>query len=275
MLEARLLQGSLLKKAIDAIKDLVTEANFECSSTGITLQAMDTSHVALITMMLRSDGFEHYRCDTSRTLGISVANLAKVLKCAGNDDVVTLRAQDDADTFSLIFESPKADRISDFDLKLMDIDAEHMGIPEADYSVDVRMPSSDFTRICKDLSSIGDTVAISATKEGVKFSASGDVGTANVTCKHSPSADDPDKATYVDVTEPVVLSFGLKFLNSFSKAASLSARVKLSMRSDLPILVDYRIEDIGWVRYYLAPKLEDDDDEDMGGGGGGGGDDDD
>lgn len=39
MIEARLLQGSLLKKIIDAIKELVTEGNFECTPAGISLQA--------------------------------------------------------------------------------------------------------------------------------------------------------------------------------------------------------------------------------------------
>lgn len=39
----------------------------------------------------------------------------------------------------------------------MDIDSEHLGIPEAEYHAIVRMPSSEFARICKDLSSIGDT----------------------------------------------------------------------------------------------------------------------
>jgi hypothetical protein len=42
-------------------------------------------------------------------------------------------------------------------MKLMDIDSEHLGIPEAEYHAIVRMPSSEFARICKDLSSIGDT----------------------------------------------------------------------------------------------------------------------
>lgn len=49
------------------------------------------------------------------------------------------------------------DKISDFEMKLMDIDSEHLGIPEAEYHAIVRMPSSEFQRICKDLSSIGDT----------------------------------------------------------------------------------------------------------------------
>lgn len=32
------LQGSLLKKIVEAMKDLVTDANLECSSTGISMQ---------------------------------------------------------------------------------------------------------------------------------------------------------------------------------------------------------------------------------------------
>lgn len=31
----------------------------------------------------------------------------------------------------------------------MDIDSEHLGIPETDYSANIRMPSSEYARICK------------------------------------------------------------------------------------------------------------------------------
>ena len=41
----------------------------------------------------------------------------------------------------------------------MDIDSEHLGIPDTEYSAVVRMPASEFSRICKDLSNIGDTGA--------------------------------------------------------------------------------------------------------------------
>ena len=47
----------------------------------------------------------------------------------------------------------------------------------------IRMPSADYVRVFKDLASFSETVNITATKEGVKFSASGDLGTANITCK--------------------------------------------------------------------------------------------
>lgn len=49
------------------------------------------------------------------------------------------------------------ERLSEFDLKLMDIDSEHLGIPEAEYDATVKLPASEFQRIVKDLSSIGDT----------------------------------------------------------------------------------------------------------------------
>uniref|UniRef100_A0A8R7UKJ4 Proliferating cell nuclear antigen PCNA C-terminal domain-containing protein n=1 Tax=Triticum urartu TaxID=4572 RepID=A0A8R7UKJ4_TRIUA len=49
----------------------------------------------------------------------------------------------------------------DFEMKLMDIDSGHLGIPDSEYQAIVRMPSSEFSRICKDLSSIGDSIPVS------------------------------------------------------------------------------------------------------------------
>ena len=106
MLEARLAKASLLKKIFDSVKDLVTDVNFDCSASGLALQAMDQSHVALVVLLLRSQGFEHYRCDRNMSIGMNMMSLSKVLRCAGNDDVVTLKAKDKADVLNLLFESP-------------------------------------------------------------------------------------------------------------------------------------------------------------------------
>lgn len=71
----------MLKKLIDAIKDLITEGNFDVSEAGMQLQAMDTSHVCLIALLLRSDGFEEFRCvlgqvgqrhETARCCSVSI-----------------------------------------------------------------------------------------------------------------------------------------------------------------------------------------------------------
>ena len=57
---------------------------------GLSLQAMDGSHVALVSLNLSMEGFEHYRADTNMVLGLSVATLAKVMKLADSNDSITL-----------------------------------------------------------------------------------------------------------------------------------------------------------------------------------------
>lgn len=72
MFEAKLAKGATLKKILDAIKDLVNEASWDCSPAGMSLQAMDTSHVSLVAVLLKSEGFEKYRCDRNLTLGMNL-----------------------------------------------------------------------------------------------------------------------------------------------------------------------------------------------------------
>ena len=77
MFEAKLVQGSVLRRVLESIKDLVTEANWDCSSTGLTLQAMDSSHVSLVSLLLRAEGFDPFRCDRNLTLGMNLGRLAR------------------------------------------------------------------------------------------------------------------------------------------------------------------------------------------------------
>lgn len=56
---------------------------------------MDASHVALCSLILKEDGFSEYRSDRPITMGLSIANLSKILKCAGNDDIITIKAEED------------------------------------------------------------------------------------------------------------------------------------------------------------------------------------
>lgn len=255
MLEARIEQASVLKRVIEAIKDLVPDCNFDCNDTGIALQAMDNSHVALVAMLLRADGFSPYRCDRNIALGINLNSLTKVLRCAQNEDMITLKAEDAPDSLNLVFENTENDRISEYDIKLMDIDQEHLGIPDTEYSASITLPTAEFQRICRDLSQLSESVAIEATKEGVKFACSGDIGNGSVTLRTHQNVDKPELSTKVDLTEPVNLTFSLKYLVNFCKASSLSQTVTLSLSNEVPLLVEYKMDN-GYVRYYLAPKID-------------------
>ncbi|XP_071551328.1 proliferating cell nuclear antigen [Panulirus ornatus] len=260
MFEARLVQGSLLKKVLDAIKDLLNEASWDCADSGIQLQAMDNAHVSLVSVNLRAEGFDKYRCDRNLIMGMDLTSMSKILKCASNDDIITMKAHDNADTVTFTFESPNQEKVSDYEMKLMNLDQEHLGIPETDYACVVKMPSGEFARICRDLSQFGETIKITCSKEGVKFSAAGDIGTANIKLAQTSSVDKEEEAVVIEMQEPTTLTFACRYLNMFTKATPLSPQVSLSMAPDVPLVVEYNIEDIGQIQYFLAPKIDDSDD---------------
>eukprot|EP01114_Cavostelium_apophysatum_P019110 TRINITY_DN605_c0_g1_i1.p1 TRINITY_DN605_c0_g1~~TRINITY_DN605_c0_g1_i1.p1 ORF type:complete len:258 (+),score=72.65 TRINITY_DN605_c0_g1_i1:95-868(+) len=256
MFEAKLAQASLLKKLLDSIKDLVTDANFDCNKEGISLQAMDSSHVALVSMLLRADAFEPYRADRNLALGINLASMSKILKCASNEDALTIKADDSASSVTFMFESADHTKVSDFELKLLEIESDVLGIPDTAYKAVIKLPAGEFQRLCRDLAMFGETVVISATKESVKFSVSGESGNGNVTLRNAEDRSEGE-ATVLEVEEPVQLTFALRFLNSFCKATSLSSQVTLSMSKEVPLVVEYRVGDNGFLRFYLAPKIDD------------------
>jgi proliferating cell nuclear antigen len=257
MLEARLEQASLLKKVVDAIKDLVQDCNFDCNDSGIALQAMDNSHVALVSMMLKSDSFSPFRCDRNIALGINLGSLTKVLRCAQNEDILTLKAEDAPDVVNLVFESADTDRISEYDIKLRDIDQEHLGIPDTEYAATITMPSTEFQRICRDLSALSESVSIECTKEGVKFNCQGDIGSGSIHLRTHTNVEKPELNIEIDLSEPVTLTFSLKYLVNFCKASGLSSSVKLCLSNEVPLLVEYSLASNSFLRFYLAPKIGD------------------
>lgn len=65
----------------------------------------------------------------------------------------------------------------------------------------------------------------------------------------------------IEMNEPVSLTFALRYMNSFTKATPLSNTVTISLTSELLLAVEYTIAEMGYIRFYLAPKIEEDEDE--------------
>ncbi|PPQ93505.1 hypothetical protein CVT25_005203 [Psilocybe cyanescens] len=218
-----------------AIKELVTDANFECNEEGIVLRAMDNSYVALVSIKFGAPGFTRYRCDRPMTLGVKLMSLTKVLRCAKDDDICTSKAADEADVLNLVYETKNSDRIAEYDMKLMDIDADSLTIPETEYGARVALPSSEFTRIVCDLSQLGESVRIEVSKEGVRFANDGEAANGSVLLwqndeGHSSTNDDSAPAgVVIEMNQHISLTFSLKHLVNFSKSASLSGKVQLLM----------------------------------------------
>lgn len=79
--------------------------------------------------------------------------------------------------------------MGEYEMKLMDIDQEHLGIPDTVYDAEIKLPATEFARIIRDLKELGESVKIEVSKEGVRFSADGDIGSASVTLKPTDGKD--------------------------------------------------------------------------------------
>lgn len=98
-------------------------------------------------------------------------------------------------------------------------------------------------------------VIIEANKDGVKFQCSGDIGNGSVTLRSHTDVDHPENNVEIELTEPVSLTFSLKYLVNFCKAAGLSKTVRICLSNEVPLLVEYALAGSSYLRFYLAPKV--------------------
>ena len=255
---------------MESLKEIIKEGNFECSEPGITFQGVDSSFIALVQLTLRRQGFSSYRVDETINLGINIENILKVLKCGGPKDSLTLSAQDDSDTLGVVFESDH--RVSKFDHRLMVIDAAAHNFPSINYSTQCQMPSQEFARIVRDLSTLGETVEITLNSESITFSVESATGSGSITLSHN-DGDDKGSQVKLKVEEEISQKFPLRYLNNFAKASTLSETVALKLSPGAPFCVDFRMllpaEDkdqdnkiaLGALRFFLAPKMDEEGEE--------------
>ena len=69
--------------------------------------------------------------------------------------------------------------------------------------------------------------------------------------------DEGGESTILEVNESVELQFALRYLNIFNKACTLSPQTRLCLHPEQPLVIEYHMEDIGGLRFYLAPKISD------------------
>ena len=119
------------------------------------------------------------------------------------------------------------------------------------------MPSSEYTKVCKEFSSLSKTIRIETNKERIKFSISDEIGSGSTTFGQVTEGNE-NKRVVIEVDEPVNQSFSSLYLAFFSKPVNLSEKVTLAMAESFPMIVSYEFLDgRGEIRYYIAPKIED------------------
>ncbi len=143
---------------------------------------------------------------------------------------------------------------TEFAMNLLTLDSEVLGIPEKDFQAKVTLNSGEFTRMCRELYQVAETVTIEATENTVSFSVEGDMGKGKIVLAETLGEKSEEKTT-IEIKEPVKLSFALRYLNMFNKASTCASSVSLMLSSETPLVVEYAMDKLGSLKFYLAPKI--------------------
>jgi len=275
----RFRDGQLLRRVVDAVKDLVPDILMGISeSGGVRSEEMDSSHVSLVSIHLLPLAFTELKVEGTPHLGINMNSLSKILKCGNATDTVTwmLNSVDRTELQVVTQAAPKSGRKPgakgrecNFTLKLIDIDREQLTVPDTDFWAHIYMRSSLLQRIVKDLIGFADAVLIVVNRESITFKIDSDIGPGSIVipnirpsklikasfdCFNHPRAEDDGLAddtesafVFIKTNEDekteendsLEMKFALKFLQAFTRCTSLAPHVQLSMSSGVPLLVRY------------------------------------
>ncbi len=249
------------------IKIFTETLNVVFKKNNMYIQAMDNSHVSVLEVYIPASWFDKYEFTGSSDIiiGVNVVLLFRILNTRnqGQNIEITYDAsgKNDELIIHLVGDAKTENFEKHFEIPLMDIDSEEMGIPEVDYEVEFSLPSAIFAENIADLQIFGDTLDIFCSEEKIMMTAiSPEKGKASASIKIE------DLAVYMIVEElELNMSFSIKYLHNICAFNKLSKAVDVKLHREYPLKVIYNLslgggenEDPAEVRFYLAPKINDD-----------------
>ena len=237
--------GSVLfKKIVDAVKDLVKDTSIEFSSAGMVLNAMDSSHVTLVHMILNQSLSDFFYCD--EVISLNTDTLFKILKTCDNDAEICC---ENVENKLHILASGKGRQMS-FSQNLLDLESDTLMVPEnMDFPCKIEFPCSEFQKICRDLREFGDDVRMTVSPTCLKLY------TASIG-EHIEVDYSNSNTIKISSEASLEMSYSLKYLSFFCKACPLSDVVYLFIGIDQPMLVKFPISEDEHLSFYLAPKVD-------------------
>nr|XP_033330343.1 proliferating cell nuclear antigen-like [Megalopta genalis] len=260
MFQAMLLRCSPLREVMFAIEDILTDVTFECTTRGIDVKAMDAAGFTLVYLCLKSGGFTEYKCRRNFSTRVILGQICTMFRAASPDDSFCMKATDNLESILYVFQSAITKRYVWYKRKIINMDDELLDVPNAPYLCIIRMSSRELAKVCTDLSTIGKLITLSTSPDSIRFTASGNNRHVAYELTETKPELNEENAVVINQHEPVSLTITRCYAINFVNSVPLNERVQLSMAREGPLVCEYRISDLGYLRFYMAPKTEGDDD---------------
>lgn len=255
LFEIKTVQSGAFRTLIEALKEILTEANLEFDSQGLKIMAVDETHTVLVYLRLHADRFENYYCPAKHILGVNMIYLFKLIKTMGNNDSLTMYLPaSNPNKLGIRMENSEKSTVTNYFLKLFDTDVEDIQIPSLNFTSIIHMPSVDLQKICRDMNALGEKldVEITSSASDLIFRCIGDFAEQETIISENNSTMKVHKAQG-STNEIVQGIFQLKHLVLFTKCTSLCPSIELYLKNDFPLILRYTVANLGEIKLVLAP----------------------
>ena len=246
MFEIKIDDAKYWKNCVDAIDSLIEEGTFNITKEGISLKAMDPSGISMISFFIPNKAFSKYNVDKQSNIGINMDNLNKILNSSRNGEQLVMK--EDSNKLALEFIGENTRRR--YKLPLIDVKKDADKEPKVDFDSVVEVKSDSLKEIIKDANLLSSYISFKTDKGSFRVVAKGDA--AELEEEHLNNAEFIKK---LEVTDGSSATFNLEYLGKIIGPCPASSNISLSMKTEEPIKIDYKIGD-AQVAYYLAPYME-------------------
>jgi len=254
LFEIRTVQSAALRTLIEALKEILTEANLEFDATGIKVIDVDETHTVLTYLRLNADRFEYFYCPAKYVLGINMLYLFKLIKTLSNNDSLTLfLPAANPNKLGIRAENAEKGTTNTWMMKLFDTNVENIEFPNITFTSIIHMPSTDFQKICRDFNALAEKLEITSSSSDLIFRCMGDfVDGETVIMSNNQGGIEVQRNT----SEIVQGVFELKYLVLFTKCTNLCTSTQIHLKNDYPLVLRYMVANLGEVRLVLAPQKQ-------------------
>ena len=256
-------QASAFRILIEALKEILTEANFSFDETGIKVIAMDSTHTVLVHLKLDAHEFCSYHCPEPIVIGVGLMNMYKLMKTMNNNSVLTLfLEQADVNRLGIKIENGDKQTTTTYKLNVLDLPQNELSIPPASFTSVITMCAADFQKICRDMYNLSDVIEVKSIGEQLIFSCKGDFAEQETIIGTNVSDEgycNKSKMTLIQNTCDKIVQgvYSLKFLVLFTKCTNLSNAIELYLKNDFPLILKYSCATLGTIKLVLAPQVND------------------
>ena len=248
MFRFRFADTRIWRYMIASIEKILDESVFLATSEGLSLRALDTSHVVMVDLFYPRDSFTEYEVEGEEaSFGVSFSLLSKVLRRARKEDALELRVDESSIEISLISRGVRRFRIPQISLAL-----ERLPEPRITYTVEARLMSTTFREAVKDLEPIADVIALQAVDEDILvMRGEGDIASGEAEFSLS-------RGSMIDyrVESPDTSSYTLEYFTYMNQAAQAAEIVSVRYSADAPVRVDVEYQDGGRLTFYVSPRID-------------------